>query len=1523
VFEIAESAQNIRPIICNKDSTADFMVHFMKKLLIMVSITGISILPLWSQTAEKTTVGASHPPFLKVSSEVGKPVSSGCDLQIPDSPGRLQSVKPLKADSSEDTTDNDVEIIGCVVYSGNTASRAIGLYTFTPDGKFTQRVKGLNASGGGVLTPETYYSVMYSIPAPTVYQVTILKIDPLTWRRSSGGRSDLIGLAATDMAYDITTDNIYGCFWNADASGFIFGRADYSSNIPTKICDLEKPYVAVMADSKGQIYGIDSYGVLFKINKKTGAAAKVGATGVAPGYFTSATIDSKTGKCWFTVSLESRKSALYTVDLTTGLATKVRDFEFNEQINGLAVNRPWSVPKAPAAVSELKADFASGSLSGSVSFKMPETTSDGGELSGNINYTVLVNGEEKVSGYAACGEVVTVPMTLSEDGNSKFAVVLSNGYGYSVPARTSMVVGIGTPTRPAPSLTYSDGAFTISWKAVSSTVAGGYFKASDVRYNVVRYPDNKIVAVDTDALCIVDSVATTPDLRKYYYGVTAGFRNKISAEGLTSAYVLGSEVYPEWSDNFDNNDIFKLFTVIDANSDGKTWKRVSSTSGGAGCAGDKLAMDDWLISPPLRLKGGNVYKITMVTGSAYPAKAVERIEMKFGDSPTVEGMKLTLIDRTELNHADNRPYSAYARIDADGLYYFGLHGCSDAESFRLDVEEVSIGGAVSLKSPGYIDNLKFVPDPNGDPKGTLYIKTPAKTVDGSDLKTLTSVEVKRDGKLVKTINVTSPGATVICEDAVDQAGNYKYSVVACNENGPGLEYEASMFMGINIPAQPEKVVAEETSRPGEVKVSWTPVRKDKDGNSMDPSLITYKVVRLMSSGNIVVAQHLTDTTFTYNAIKDPDNQEFVSYGVFAVSKGGESEGKGSGIICIGVPYNTPWRESFSNAAVSYNMGIRRIFGDAQWKLAGEKTFTGVGPQDNDGGFVAMQGQNVLDSAMLYSGRIDLSKAVRPALTFYTFNIIDPQDKTKIDPNTLDIMVDDGSGWKRVKYLAVHESSSDGSDGWKRIVVDLDDYKGKIIQFGISACIKLYAFVMIDNIRVGNLPDENLSVISLSSSKRAAPDKPFVLTAVVENCGRKESSESEVRLMRNGKLRAVLTLDALKPGEKRNVQFTDSLRVVDDEINRYSASVEYSSDQDHSDNVSPEMVVEIEFPYFPRPMNLTGEQISDGNVRLFWTAPDASGTSTVTETFESYPSYSNSGLGEWTLIDADQGIIGGISGVPIPGIEMGSRQSWWVMDANIRPENPTFRAHGGEKYLWQMVTYDENGNAVRCDDWAVSPRLSGAAQTISLYARSYNGKYPETFKIMYTTGDKDEIAGYKEAEVYTDVPTEWTEYRVDLPHGAKYFAIRAVSFDCMSVNIDDVTYQPAAGDDLDLLGYNIYRDGKLLNEKPVPAVEYTDEKVTEGKHSYQVTALFSKGESRPSDKLSLNISSVEKVSGGIEIIACREGIVIRGAGGMHTFISDASGRSIYSSVAPEMLVLDVASGVYVVKIGNIVKKLIVR
>lgn len=103
----------------------------------------------------------------------------------------------------------------------------------------------------------------------------------------------------------------------------------------------------------------------------------------------------------------------------------------------------------------------------------------------------------------------------------------------------------------------------------------------------------------------------------------------------------------------------------------------------------------------------------------------------------------------------------------------------------------------------------------------------------------------------------------------------------------------------------------------------------------------------------------------------------------------------------------------------------------------------------------------------------------------------------------------------------------------------------------------------------------------------------------------------------------------------------------------------------------------------------------------------------------------------------------------------------------------------------------------------------------------------------------------------------TEYSVDLPEGAKYFAIRCVTTNQYMLKVDDITYLPVgAVSTLALTGYNVYRDGELVATTVEPS--FADADAADGSHKYVVTAVYNRGESMPSNEVNADRSGIAGV-----------------------------------------------------------------
>jgi len=143
-------------------------------------------------------------------------------------------------------------------------------------------------------------------------------------------------------------------------------------------------------------------------------------------------------------------------------------------------------------------------------------------------------------------------------------------------------------------------------------------------------------------------------------------------------------------------------------------------------------------------------------------------------------------------------------------------------------------------------------------------------------------------------------------------------------------------------------------------------------------------------------------------------------------------------------------------------------------------------------------------------------------------------------------------------------------------------------------------------------------------------------------------------------------------------------------------------------------------------------------------------------------------------------------------------------------------------------------------------------------------------------------------------------------------------------LDDVTFAPLSSGNLVLTGYNIYRNGERINEAPVTTTSYTDNADMPENSTWVVTAVYEQRESNGSNVATAITSSVDGVvSGQADISVAGGKIRISGCSGKHITVSSIDGKTVYSGVGNMVTDIPAGNGVYIVKVGDIVRKLVVR
>lgn len=1088
----------------------------------------------------------------------------------------------------------------------------------------------------------------------------------------------------------------------------------------------------------------------------------------------------------------------------------------------------------------------------------------------------------------------------------EFSVVLSNDAGDSPAATVTVFVGTGVPESPAGvTAHYSDGCMHIEWMPVTASADGGYIDPDGVTYMVTSCPDNVPVASgirDTNASHIV---VEPEDLTKYRYSVTATYEGKTSAEGLSNTVVLGA-AYPPYTASIDSADDMGAFVIVDGNEDGIRWSYYNQSA--HVMSNNRLAADDWLITVPVNLESGYVYYIgTEVYGTPFTD---ERFELKAGMAPSAESMIHTIVEPTEIKQTgESRHYGGYFIPDVSGRYYIGLHAISSPLQFALYTKEISISKGEAAAKPA-AGQLVATPSPDGDYQITLNMTAPTKSLSDDAVGPIIKSELYRGETLIHTCDAPKAGSSWEYVDQLGEKGVFTYRFVSYTTGGEGTSVTTTGYSGTDKPAAVSGLsVREET--PGNVRISWNAVDKDHNGNIINPEKVKYSIFKLNENGQVenAIVENISETVYSIEECEPDADQYFVQYALAATSEGGLSA-VASEMIPVGKAYYG-MEESFTNAQTSYLFGTNSFGTSAVWTLADNMTFLNVKPYDNDNGYIYLNAGYVGDRAEFFTGKISLEGMKTPTLRFYIRPV------SQQDANLLTVKVRE-SGGEYITLLSKDICELGVPAEWSQVIVPLSDFEGKVVQLCIHAVTNTYPYVVIDKMEVGPLVDYDLKVSGISAPATVASGYEFNVDVTVNNKGLKASGPFSLNLYADGELATTLNCESIESEETSTYSLKHTMKrfYVDDVV--YKAEINYDLDEAPENNVSPEIYVSPEEPLYPAVTSLDGVITDSGN-RLSWSAPDLYSPERPTnETFEDAASWTDS-LKDWIFIDGDGAAAGGVAGSPIPGVIPGrTPTSFFVFDYTDGDWGNTFKPVSGNKFLSTLFRED-NG---MLDDWAISPELTGEAQTIKFWAKSYRDIYPEMIEVYYSTGGTD-ISDFVMAEggYIEKVPAEWTQYSVQLPAGASRFAIHSCATGSFILMLDDFEFI-AAGitKGLEIKGYDIYRDCLKANDQICGECNWTDTNKDAG-HTYTVIPVYNKGEGKSAD-VTVTESTLSAPLADMTISVINKKIIVSGANGLHIAATDASGMSVFSAMGKETTVIPANTGLYILKIGTEVRKVIV-
>lgn len=940
-------------------------------------------------------------------------------------------------------------------------------------------------------------------------------------------------------------------------------------------------------------------------------------------------------------------------------------------------------------------------------------------------------------------------------------------------------------------------------------------------------------------------------------------------------------------DSKDADFIKENYTTINANGDNRQWQ-VASVNGYSACmapnADDVDANDDWLFTMPIHMTPGT-YSVAFDLG--YMSGTGVILDVQLATSPSVDAIITEIAPSTTYTAKDQTTYQHNLNIAKDGFYYIGFH-CTTTKDLKSALKLFNVGvtpGETVVIDPPAAGTLTWELAPKGELKATVTYIAPTKTVSGEDLKEISKVELTSRWTVDKfEFTDVTPGQVIVQEVPMYQGVNNRFTGVAYvgDVAGEMVEYK-SIFCGKDTPLAPQNVTLKTSDNYTSTVLSWDPVGEvGENGGYVDPESVVYYIFDAFGSYYDPAIAQTSNTTLTLS-YPDLVGQDFVAYQVTAGYEDNYSLDNSSEIALVGTPASLPFTESFAHGLYEglWALDPATDYRGQQYGTITDDYFAGLvdpddpdSPQplksfDGDNGFFYWLPYENNVMVGLMSLRADISKAKNPVLEF----------RYQGQGSTIDVLLASGVGdLKPVKTISLKENPT---TDWTLAQIPLSDYKS---AGAINFEIRLTATdnddehtwsVPLDAIAVRDLVDTDVRIVSASSSKaKVTPGSDIKVTAHVQNQGLK-SAETVAVLKVNGTQVSEKSLGELLPDAFADVELAYNVPLNASEALEIVLSVNADGDEVESNN-NYQTTVAIDLLPYPAVSNLVAIAVGNGKeVELTWDAPvfEAPEPVTILEDFENedYESMTISGAGGFTVYDGDGETTINVFNETYNPYQT-KPMAFQLFNRDLA--NPYYsedcNPHSGSSFMLAPTSYYADN-----DNWLISPELSGRKQTISFYAKSFSSVWPESMEVLYSTTGNDATQDFTteallvvEAEedgwyMVGGVPEVWTKYEVELPEGAKYFAIRHYGWYTCALFIDDVEYEgmPSIPTDLEVVGYHVMRGTELLTEQPINTTSYIDEVPEHDDKmdiTYSVIPVYNYGIGRSSEVEVSITSSIEVV-----------------------------------------------------------------
>lgn len=1427
------------------------------------------------------------------------------------------------------------------VNTGKYVVYASGMEFFTTDSYYS-------GWQGGFVREGILYITNYNMMGDNQVEVFYNKIDVATGeylgRINMGGRLDAF---CYTMTYDFMEDMVYGMSFDAQQVPNQIVKIDpktwevtpigvntYNAKKGTLIAGLGYNPL------DGGIYGIRVDGTMVTIDKEKGDVSLWGyfddETWKVFDPFSQPMCYSPNDRCFIAMVRDEMTGAgvCYAIDPESMELTYLSTMTNGRHCNVLCCLDPYALDDAPA-MPEMTIRRNNADLQGWIDVMVPSVTFMGDKITeSTIKLDIYIDGELLTSDQVVPGSEQNIMFNVAEGYHSFKAVCSISDELVSPEALEMVYIGNDTPLAPT-NVVLTDNQVT--WTAPGAVgVYGGYVDVNALTYNVYI---NEVKQNTTPIEGTSFAIDLGNTLKAFTARVEAVANGHTSEPSEASNEILhGDALIPPYSmaPTYAES---RLFTVVDADKNGSTWQFVGDSWM---CSYNYMTatVNDWLFLPITNFNDDTkLYSFSFEIKNFYPYEdELNNVDVFLCKEAKASTAHTQLLKLESLFAPDFVRQSVKFTVEEAGIHYLAIRLNRNADGSGVYVKNLTVDNLGSGEVPGFPVDMTVTPAAKGELKATLSWTAPTESAIGNTLDASKEItfKVKSPGETEAKEVKALPGAAASVEVATVHGFN-NISVIPVNEVGEGVKNIYRIYTGLDTPKDVTGVKTVTSEDNLSMTITWDPVTEGINGGYIDQEKLFYEIYNHYSIYTVKYGQtEGNETTYVFNP--GAVTMELFNVGPRAVNgEGLYSQNITFNKDLLGVPYEMPMREDFVSTGTSrfntypWNYETSGEYANSQIEIFSDLSLLGLDiTSDYEGSALVSFGTGSVETPYL----ISCPKVSTKGHESVAFGV---RFWNHTDMGTMYIY-GNHYGNEEMQEIARILPRDHERKQWVDYVIELpkDFADCGWIHMWIGGDLKanLNAYAIIDKVEVFESVAHDFKIDSLTGEAETIAGNKAQFRAVLENSGL-EGGNADVRFslvvdgeeMNTKETTFYYDYGYLASGEfvECYAEFLASPEFVGKDV-KVRATVVASQDEVASNNVK-EMSWTINSTDQPAVADLTGEWNDEHDaVTLTWSAPDA-----TYGDYDSFEAYENrqctEQLGVWKNIDEDGfypqfGITGLIDVDDTP-------RAWEVIDAKELGVMNDARLcpHSGNKYIMaRSIAYNEETEEPRQNaDWLVSPEIVGGSR-LGFWYGTISTQYDEYVELWVSYTD-DNIGSFSKVRTFHKSGSDSWEYvEVTLPANAKYFSLKYVGWGHFGAMLDDISFVPVNLLTWDIKHYNVYRDGSLL-QSGVDATSFVDACGDEN-HYYNVTTVVD-NEGKELEGILSNTwygwsTDIDDITTLTGVYGEKGAIAVKGHATKQMAVYGTDGKFIrLVTIGSDSERVAADAGVYIVKVGNAVAKVIVK